>query len=266
MLKIFNLLFCGSLLAQSPDVLLTNNSSLPYEGIVRVFMETRPPFDGGLQLSTFGPGGMTGMFMVPTTIYSVGHINDKGLWSVDMYVKLSANEQRVVNLNTMSPVSIPVPVLPDNLGTYFGGLPTINDVYMMPSNIMIGANNTPAQLHSGAGFTALLAANVTDNIAATCEVTWYPYNYGWMRGVVTLQILRDHVTPATGLRIRWKPGTILPLNRQPEMLLPPNLYVSGGQEIKIPVTIVWWNSIPNNRANSAWIDANHLVTAEVQVQ
>lgn len=264
MMKIFNLLFCGSLLAQSPDVLLTNNSSLPYEGIVRVYMDTRPPHDGGWRLSTFGPGGMTGMFVVPTTIYNVGHINPEGKWSVDLWVKLSANEQRLVDLDTMGPVIMPVPVLPQDLLAQFGGVPTINNVMMMPMDIMIGANNGPDQKHTGAGFTVILGANVNQQITATMEITWYPYNYGWMRGFVNIRSSQDYTVPKGGLTMKWKGASVFPLNRPPEVLLPANYQLTGGQEVQIPVTITWFDRIPNYRANAAWIDVNHLVTAVVQ--
>ena len=265
MMKIFNsLLFCGSLLAQSPDVLLTNNSSLPYEGIVRVYMDTRPPFDGGWHMSMFGPGGMTGMFTVPTTIYSVGHVNPQGKWSVDLWVKLSANEQRLVDLDTMGRVVMPVPILPEDLLSYFGGVPTINSVMMLPMDIMIGANNTPEQKHTGAGFTVILGANVNQNVMATMEITWYPYNYGWMRGFVTLRSTKDYTVPKGGITMKWKGASVFPLNRPPEVLLPANYQLIGGQEVQIPVTIAWFDRIPNYRADSAWIDVNHLVTAVVQ--
>jgi hypothetical protein len=258
------LLFCGSLLAQSPNVLVTNNSSLPYDGIVRVLLPTRPIYDGGWNFTLAGPGGMTGMFPVVNTIYSVGHQTIDGKWSVDLHVKLSAWEQRLVDLDSMDRVISPVPVLPNNLLAAFGGLPVINNITIPPVNVITGANNITNQKHTGLGFTALLAENINSNLAATVEITWYPYNYGWMRGLVTLKSTQDYLVPKGGITMRWKGASVFPLNRPPEILLPVNYQLTGGVEVQIPITVAWLDRVPNNRADSAWIDVNHLVTAVQQ--
>jgi hypothetical protein len=260
----YSVLLSASVMAQSPDVVLTNNSSFPYEGMVRVHMPTRPIHDGGWHLTMFGPGGMTGMFLAPTTIYSVGHVTTNGIWSIDMYVKLSANEQRTVDLDTMDPVHIPVPTLPDDLVNQFGGLPHIDNVMLMPVGLVRGMNNHPLQFHTGAGFTAIMSARVSPVLDASMEMTYYPYNPGWVKANVKLKALKDYTTPVGGLKIKWFPTVIFPLNRPMGLLLPQNYTITRGQELDIPVTVVWWDRIPNSRANHVMVDINHLVTAVVQ--
>jgi hypothetical protein len=45
-------------------------------------------------------------------------------------------------------------------------------------------------------------------------------------------------------------------------IIPPNVKLARGQEVKIPLTIVWWGNIPNWQSNSAMADVNYQVIAQ----
>lgn len=258
------LLLAATLPAQIPLIRVMNQSSQPYEGVKRVYLNRKPPHDGGWLMDSFSPGGYLGSFRVPVAVYSVANITYDNKIAVDIYVKLNAGEVRDLNLWTMDPVSVPVPQLPPDLGTYFQGLPICNGVYLMPMQIVTGYNVINGQSHNGAGYTAIVGANINAALTTTMELTWYPFNEGWLQATVKIRANLSYVVPQGGITIGWPGATVMPLGGVTGLLIPEGRRITRGEEIEIPVTIVWWNRVPANKSQYAISDINYLVLTRTQ--
>lgn len=264
MKSLIPLFLAAALPAQTPIVRVMNNSSHPYEGVKRVYLNTRPPHDGGWLMDTFSPGGYLGSFTVPVAVYSVGNLTFDGKYAIDIYLKLNAGEVKDLNLWTMAPVTVPVPQLPVDLASYFQGLPVCNRAYLMPMKIVTGYNVVNEQVHNGAGYTALLGANVNAAFSVLMELTWYPFHEGWLQSTVKIRFHMDYVTPPEGINMGWKGALVMPYGGVNGRLIPGGSRFIPGDEVEVPVTVVWWNRVPQNKTQYAINDINYLVLTAIQ--
>jgi len=264
MKSLIPLFLAATLPAQIPIVKVMNQSSQPYEGVKRVYLNRKPPYDSGWLMDTFTPGGYLGSFRVPVAVYSVGNITPDNKIAVDVYLKLNAGEVRDLNFWTMQPVNVPIPQLPPDLGTYFNGLPVCNGVYLMPMQIVTGYNVINGQAHNGAGYTALVGANINAALTVTMELTWYPFNEGWLQALVKVRSVANYVAPANGINIGWNGASVIPYGGTTGLLIPPGRRFTIGEEVEVPVTVVWWNRVPPNKSQYAISDINYLVLTRTQ--
>jgi hypothetical protein len=262
--KLIPLFLAATLPAQIPTVLVMNQSSQPYEGVKRVYLHRKPPHDGGWLLDRFTPGGYLGSFYVPIAVYSVANITPDNKIAVDVYLKLNAGEVRQLNFWTMDPVNVPVPQLPPDLGSYFQGLPVCNGAYLMPLEIVTGYNVINGQSHNGAGYTARVGANINSALTATMDITWYPFNEGWLQALVKIRSNANYVVPPGGVTMSWPGALVMPYQGSTGVLIPEGRRLTIGEEVEIPVTIVWWQRIPANKTQYALTDINYLVLTRVQ--
>jgi hypothetical protein len=246
--------------ASAQSITLINNSPTPYEGYKRIYLNTPPPYLSGWKVESFGSISMTGMYNLPVLTYSIANLSQNG-WAVDLFVRLNASELRVVDLSTLDVVVQPVPVLPADLGNYFTGLPSCNGTTLWPMELVLGYFNLPTQIHDGAGHTSVLAANINSNLAARLTMTWYANQPGWCQAEMRVRAYNDYMTPNTGINLSWTGASIMRYNGPMGEIVPPNTKLVRGQERKVPLTIVWWNNIPNWQSNSAMADVNYQVIA-----
>lgn len=250
MIKLLLTLLALSVPLCAQIVTVVNHSNTRYEGWIRTSVAQRPPHLTGWLLNQNNEFQLS---------YAVGHLDDEGLWAVDLRVAMMPNERRTVDLATLRPVSRVVPQLPQDISNYFQGMPHVNGVQLIPTRVVFGRGNVHPQWHDGAGFTSHISAFINDDLMVKFIVTWYPDQPGWCRGRVVVSPIRSHRIAANGLNMSWGNAFIIPYNGAIGQLLPPSHQLIAGVDLEVFVTVAWWDRVPASSIESFIADAQYQV-------